>query len=85
MYNNSNYTRAVPACMHVYFRLYEGTKGEIYENTSGMAYQSVLHIRLLRYLKITENRYRKKNTDISVFFLDCILPNFMQICLFYLI
>jgi hypothetical protein len=38
--------------------------------------------RLLRYLKKNENRYRKKNTDntdISVFFRDCILPNFMQI------
>ena len=37
--------------------------------------------RLLRYLKNTENRYRKKNTDntdISIFFRDCILLNFMQ-------
>jgi hypothetical protein len=38
--------------------------------------------RLLRYLKKTENRYRKKNTDntdISVlFFRNCILLNFMQ-------
>jgi hypothetical protein len=37
--------------------------------------------RLLRYLKKTENRYRKKNTDntnISIFFRDCILLNFMQ-------
>jgi hypothetical protein len=37
--------------------------------------------RLLRYLKKNENRYRKKNTDItdiSIFFRDCILLNFMQ-------
>ena len=37
--------------------------------------------RLLRYLKKNENRYRKKNTDntdISVFFRNCILLNFMQ-------
>jgi hypothetical protein len=36
--------------------------------------------RLLRYLKKTENRYRKKNTDntdISIFFRDCNLFNFM--------
>jgi hypothetical protein len=41
----------------------------------------VIDIRLLRYLKKNENRYRKKNTDntdISVFFRDCILLNFMQ-------
>jgi hypothetical protein len=41
--------------------------------------------RLLRYLKKTENRYRKKNTDntdISIFFRDRILLNFMQKFLF---
>jgi hypothetical protein len=38
----------------------------------------IVDVRLLRYLKKNENRYRKKNTDISVFFHDCTLLNFMQ-------
>jgi hypothetical protein len=41
----------------------------------------IVDVRLLRYLKKPENRYRKKNfdnTDISVFFRDCTLLNFMQ-------
>ena len=40
--------------------------------------------RLLRYLKKNENRYRKKNTDntdISVFFRNCILLILCKICL----
>jgi hypothetical protein len=44
-----------------------------------------VQIRLLRYLKKTENRYRKKNTDntdISIFFRDRILLNCMQKFLF---
>jgi hypothetical protein len=42
--------------------------------------QMEVNNRLLRYLKKNENWYRKKNTDntdISVFFRDCILLNFM--------
>ena len=42
------------------------------------AINRLLPLRLLRYLKKNENRYRKNNTDISVFFRDCILLNFMQ-------
>jgi hypothetical protein len=54
--------------------------GQVCLLNSKLKHSSVI-IRLLRYSKINENQYRKKNTDITditIFFRDCILLIFMK-------